>query len=97
IGEDAVSNWVRYMNPDYDALCDQLRVTSDQGEQEQLVAQLQTIFYNDLPVIDIWYGAIWFEYRTEKAEGWPNEENPYCSPNDALLVLTNLVPAGEGA
>ncbi|MEJ7900848.1 MAG: ABC transporter substrate-binding protein [Thermomicrobiales bacterium] len=97
VGEDAVSNWVRYMNPEFDELCDQLRVTSDQGEQEQIVDQLQTIFYNDLPVIDIWYGAIWFEYRTEKAEGWPSEENPYCSPNDTLLVLTNLVPAGEGA
>lgn len=97
VGEDAVSNWVRYENPDFDALCDQLRVTSDPGEQQQFVHQLQEIFYNDLPVIDIWYGAIWFEYRTEKAEGWPNAENPYCSPTDGLLVLTNLVPAGEGA
>lgn len=96
VGEDATSNWIRYQNPDYDALCDQLRVASDPEEQRQIVFQLQEIFYNDLPVIDIWYGAIWFEYRTEKAEGWPNEENPYCSPNDTLLVLTNLVPAGEG-
>jgi len=95
-GEDVISNFCRYENPNFDALCDQLRITSDAGEQQQLVYQLQEIHNNELPTIDIWYGAIWFEYRTEKAEGWPNEENPYCSPNDALLVLTNLVPAGEG-
>jgi len=95
VGEDAVSNWTRYQNPDYDALCDQLRVSNDPEEQKQIVYQLQEIFYNDLPVVDIWYGAHWFEYRTANAVGWPNEENPYCQQTDPLLILINLVPPGE--
>lgn len=97
VGENAVTNFIRYENPDYDALCDQLRASGNPDEQLALVQQLQEIFYNDIPVVDIWYGAHWFQYRTEKAEGWPNEENPYAQQTDPLLVLINLVPAGEGA
>jgi peptide/nickel transport system substrate-binding protein len=95
IGEDAVSNWTRYQNPDFDALLDQLRVTSNPDEQLTLVKQLQEIFYNDLPVVDLWYGANWFQYRTEHAVGWPNADNPYAKQEDWQLVLINLVPPGE--
>jgi peptide/nickel transport system substrate-binding protein len=95
VGEDAITNFVRYQNPDYDALCDQLRVSGDADEQLSLVQQLQQIFYDDIPVVDIWYGAHWFQYRTEKAVGWPNEDDPYAQQTDPLLVLINLVPPGE--
>ena len=95
VGEDAITNYIRYENPDYDALVDQLRVTSDAEEQLSLVQQLQEIFFNDVPVVDIWYGAHWFQYRTEHAVGWPNEEHPYAQQTDPLLILTNLVPPGE--
>ncbi len=97
VGENAITNFIRYENPDYDALCDQLRVSGDPDEQLSIVQQLQEIFYNDMPVVDIWYGAHWFQYRTEKAEGWPNADDPYAQQTDPLLVLTNLVPTGEGA
>jgi peptide/nickel transport system substrate-binding protein len=97
VGEDAITNFIRYENPDFDALLDQLRVTGDADEQLSIVQQLQEIFYNDVPVIDIWYGAHWFQYRTEHAEGWPNEEHPYAQQTDPLLLLINLVPPGEEA
>jgi peptide/nickel transport system substrate-binding protein len=98
IGENAATNWIRFENAELDRLTAELQTTSDPARQKEIVYQLQAILYNEIPVIDIWYGAKWFEYRTTKAEGWPNEENPYCSPNDnPLLVLTTLVPAGEGS
>ncbi len=98
IGEPAVSNWIRFENAQLDELTTELAVTSDRARQMEIVKELQLILYNEIPVIDIWYGALWFEYRTEKAEGWPNAENPYCSPNpNPQLVLINLVPPGEGA
>jgi peptide/nickel transport system substrate-binding protein len=95
VGEDAITNYIRYQNPDYDALCDQLRVAPTFEEQQPIVQQLQEVFFNELPVVDIWYGAHWFQYRTEKAVGWPNEENPYAQQTDPFLVLINLVPPGE--
>lgn len=94
-GEDVISNFSRYSNPDYDALCDQLRTATDEATQKDLVYQLQEIFYNDVPTVDIWYGAHWFEYRTANAEGWPSEENPYAQATDPNLILINLVPPGE--
>jgi len=98
IGEAAVSNWIRFENAQLDALTAELATLTDQARQMEIVKELQVILYNEMPVIDIWYGALWFEYRTEKAEGWPSAENPYCSPNpNPHLVLINLVPAGEGA
>jgi peptide/nickel transport system substrate-binding protein len=95
VGEDATSNFIRYQNPDYDALADQLRVATTFEEQQALVYQLQQIFFDELPVIDLWYGAHWFQYRTENAVGWPNEENPYAQQTDPYLLLINLVPPGE--
>ena len=44
-------------------------------------------------MIPIWYGAKWFQYSTKKAEGWPNEKNPYAAAGDNLVWLTHLVPA----
>jgi peptide/nickel transport system substrate-binding protein len=95
VGEDATTNYIRYQNPDYDALCDQLRVAGDEQTQHDLVNQLQEIFFNDVPVVDIWYGAHWFQYRTEKAVGWPNADDPYAQQTDPYLLLINLVPPGE--
>lgn len=98
IGQPAVSNWIRYENPELDTYTTELKATSDPARQKELVYALQNIIYTDMPVIAIWYGAKWFEYRTENAEGWPNAENPYCSANDnPMLVLINLVPPGEGS
>jgi peptide/nickel transport system substrate-binding protein len=95
VGEDAITNFVRYQNPDYDALCDQLRVATSEEDQVAIVHQLQELFFNEVPVVDIWYGAHWFQYRTEFAEGWPNEDDPYAQNTDPMLILINLVPPGE--
>jgi peptide/nickel transport system substrate-binding protein len=95
IGEDATTNFIRYENPDFDALCDQLRAATELDEQVSIVHQLQAMLYNDVPVVDIWYGAQWFQFRTEHATGWPNADDPYAQQTDPLLILTNLVPPGE--
>lgn len=96
IGEQATSNWIRWEDEETDALVAELRTTSDPAAQQDALNQLQTIMVEQFPTIPLWYGAIWFEYRTEKAIGWPNEEDPYCSPNDGLLIVTSLVPPEEG-
>ena len=33
-------------------------------------------------------------YRTDKAVGWPSEQDPYANPpDDRLLILTHLTAA----
>lgn len=90
IGKNAVTNWVRYQDPATDKLLEQLRSTTDQAQQKPIVDQLQNVMVTQYPVIPLWYGAIWFEYRTEKAVGWPSEQDPYASPDNTELVLTHL-------
>ena len=92
IGEQATSNWIRWQDEKTDELLTQLRTTSDDQEQQDILNQLQVIMMEQFPTIPLWYGAIWYEYRTEKAVGWPSEEDPYCSPGDGLLIVTKLRP-----
>jgi peptide/nickel transport system substrate-binding protein len=51
---------------------------------------------DEYPVVPLWYGAIWYEYRTAKAVGWPSKENQTSYPDDHLLVITKLRPATGG-
>jgi peptide/nickel transport system substrate-binding protein len=90
IGQTATSNWIRYKDPATDALLQQLRSTTSEAQQEPIVHQLENVMMTQFPLIPLWYGAVWFEYRTTKAVGWPSEQNPYASPNNTELVLINL-------
>jgi peptide/nickel transport system substrate-binding protein len=94
VGQEAVSNFVRWQDPRTDEQLNQFLSAQTEEEQKAIVYELQQIMYDYFPTIPLWYGAIWFEYRTENAEGWPNEENPYCSANDLPLILRHLVPPG---
>lgn len=92
VGEQATSNWIRWQDDETDKLLNELATTSDSDEQKQIVMQLEQIMMEQFPTTPLWYGAIWFQYRTEKAVGWPNADDPYASPNDGLLIVTHLRP-----
>jgi ABC-type transport system substrate-binding protein len=96
VGKPALTNETRWQDPETDALLDDLAVATDEEKQQEAVAGLAEIMMDEVPNIPIWYGAKWFQYRTERAEGWPNEENPYAGSNDFLPMLMHLRPAGEG-
>lgn len=93
IGTKATSNFVRWNDPKTDELVEKLRVANDEKAQQAVVADLQKIMMEQVPVIPLWYGARWFQYSTKKATGWPNEDNPYAGPGDNLLWITNLKPS----
>ncbi|MGQ5261147.1 ABC transporter substrate-binding protein [Micromonospora sp. ZYX-F-536] len=97
IGKKAVSNFVRWNDPRTDELIATLRTATDEATQKAAVAGLTTVMTEQVPVIPLWYGAKWFQYRTAKATGWPNEQNPYAAPSDNLLIITSLQPAGTTA
>jgi len=94
VGEQATSNWIRWEDETTDELLNTLATTSDEAEQKEAVYQLQTIMVEQFPTIPLWYGAHWFQYRTEKAVGWPSEEDPYTiqAGNSGFLIIINLRP-----
>jgi peptide/nickel transport system substrate-binding protein len=95
VGEQTTTNYIRYEDPEMDALIDQLRESPDPDDQKEAVLGLEKIMVDKLPTIPLWYGAHWFQYSTKRADGWPNEQNPYAKPTDALLIITNLKPSAD--
>lgn len=94
VGEEAVANFARYSNPDADAILAEFKTAITEDEQIALGYQLQQIVYNDLPVLELYYGGSWGLVSDAKFTNWPSEDNPYASPktyeSTPLLVLTNI-------
>jgi ABC-type transport system substrate-binding protein len=95
IGKPAVSNFTRWKDQDTDDLLAQLAAAGDEKAQQEAVHGLEKIMMDQVPNIPMWYGARWFEYRTARATGWPNEKDPYAAVGDNLIVVTHLKPAGS--
>lgn len=93
VGQKASSNYARWQDPQTDKLLGELAAAPDTESQHKIVGQIQQIMVNQMPMIPLWYGAVWFEYRTANAVGWPSKDDPYAYPGDQLLWLTRLTPA----
>jgi peptide/nickel transport system substrate-binding protein len=52
-----------YANPTFDALADKQRVTFDVGQRKAIVAQMQTILAQDLPVVPLYFAETDGPYR----------------------------------
>jgi peptide/nickel transport system substrate-binding protein len=95
IGKPAPTNYVRWKDAETDALLTDLAKAEDEARQKEIVQQLQQIMVEQVPVVPLWYGAQWFEYRTEKAIGWPSADDPYAGPGDQISIITHLRPNPE--
>jgi peptide/nickel transport system substrate-binding protein len=95
VGGKAISNFTRWQDGKTDDLLNQLAAAGDDKSQQEAVHGLQQVMMDQVPNIPLWYGAKWFQYRTARASGWPNEKDPYAASSDALLVITRLRPAGS--
>ncbi|WP_020576006.1 ABC transporter substrate-binding protein [Actinopolymorpha alba] len=92
IGKVAPTNFIRWKDAKTDALLEELAKAPDEAAQKTVVHQLEQIMVDQVPVVPLWYGAQWFEYRSEKAIGWPNAKDPYAGPGNQLIIMTKLRP-----
>lgn len=90
IGKAATSNFERWEDKKTDDLLGKFLAAGSEDEQKEIAYQLQTIMVEQFPTIPLWYGAVWFEYRTEHAVGWPNADDPYCASGDLPLIFMKL-------
>ncbi|MDQ0642257.1 ABC transporter substrate-binding protein [Microbacterium murale] len=94
VGETTANNFQRYQSDDADALLAEYRGTVDPARQQEIVNELQTLVYDDLPVIGLYYGGIWGLFNDGKFTGWPSEEDPYMIPQNydsaPLMIFTRL-------
>jgi peptide/nickel transport system substrate-binding protein len=94
VGKPTVNNYERYRDPATQRLLDEYKATTDTARQQQLLDQLQTIVYDQLPVIGMYHGGLWGLFNTGKFVGWPSAEDPYMAPQNydsaPLLIFTKL-------
>ena len=95
IGKKAISNFTRWQDKGTDDLLATLSAAGDEKSQQDAVHGLQQVMMDQVPNIPLWYGAKWFQYRTARVTGWPEEKDPYAASSDVLLVVTRLRPAGS--
>lgn len=88
-----MSNVERWKDPKTDAIVKELSGATDPAEQKKLVGELVDIMMTRYPVTPLFYAPARMIYRTDKAVGWPSEEDPYATNSDMLLIMTHLKSA----
>jgi peptide/nickel transport system substrate-binding protein len=90
---DIKANVERWNDPASQAIVTKLDQTTDKAEQKALTGQLVDIMMKQFPVTALIYAPSRILYRTDKAIGWPSEQDPYGNPaDDKLLIITHLTP-----
>jgi peptide/nickel transport system substrate-binding protein len=80
MGKTAAGDWERFSSPQAQAALQRFEGTSDPAVQQQALNTLQGIMSSQAPVIPLLYGAAWYEYNTDKYDGWPTQSNQYMNP-----------------
>jgi peptide/nickel transport system substrate-binding protein len=98
IGTSSVDNWHRFKLAEADDLLNQFAATSDDAEQQTIANQLQQLFADSAPAVPLFPGPQWGEFNTQRFEGFPSEEDPYCLLStwewERGIVLTTIKPKG---
>lgn len=96
IGQNAVANQERFKSASADAILHQWQLATSHQANLQYAYRIEKVMYQQVPVIALFYGAVWNEYSTKKFVGWPTAKNPYANPapygQSPLIVLTHLRP-----
>jgi peptide/nickel transport system substrate-binding protein len=100
IGETATGNYGRYKNPAVDSLLDQYDATSDSLQQHKLIAEVEAIMLEEVPVIPVTEGVAWYEWTTKGFGGWPTPHDQYAAPApwnlpDWGVVLLHLYKSSQ--
>lgn len=89
------ANVGRWEDARTDEIVAELSGETDPAKQKELTGELVDIMMTEYPVTCLFYAPARMIYRTDKAEGWPSEENPYATNSEMLMIMTQLVPAGS--
>ncbi len=96
IGQNANADQERFNSAQTNQLLSSWRQATNQQIQLQDAYQIEKVMYQQLPVINLFYGATWSEFSSKKFVGWPSASNPYAPPapygQSPLMIMTHLRP-----
>ena len=80
-----------YVNPTFDDLADKQQVTFDEAERRAIVAQMQAILAEDLPVLPLYYPETAIIFRRRVLDQWYFTPGQFPSPVDNKhLFITGM-------
>jgi peptide/nickel transport system substrate-binding protein len=92
-----VNNFERYNNTGINQALATLASATSRPAQQQATDRLETMMYNNVPIVLLYYGGSWGLFSTKHFTGWPSASNPYTLPTNynysLLTVVTHLVSA----
>ncbi|QQE79783.1 ABC transporter substrate-binding protein [Alicyclobacillus sp. SO9] len=95
-GKTASANTERFKSQAANQILNKWLVSIKPQTDMKYAHQMESVMYNQLPVITLFYGATWSEYSTKNFINWPSAKNPYASPapygQSPLMILTHLKP-----
>lgn len=92
--KDVLPNVGRFSDPTVDREVATLAAATDPEAQKEALEPLIDVMTTQFPVTPLIYAPVRLLYRTDKAVGWPTEQDPYASPSDdRLLMVTRLTAA----
>ncbi len=98
VGESAIAgNAARYDNDVVNAAISTARATNDEAVQTEQYGIIQEQIVTDMPYIPIYVNAMLTEFNTDRATGWPSNEDKYALPVswkswDNGIVLKSISP-----
>src|SRR4029079_4457004 len=85
---EVLPNVQRFKDPAVDAAVTKLAAATDRETQKSDLEPLVETMMTQYPVTSLIYAPARVIYRTDKAVGWPSEQDPYANPtHDNLLML----------
>ncbi len=97
INTPTANNFERFKNQAVNQALATLASATSKPAQVQATYKLETMMYNTVPIVLLYYGGSWGLFSTKHFAGWPSAADPYTLPtnyNNALLtVVTHLTKA----
>ena len=92
-----VNNFERFNNAGVNQALGTLAAATNPAAQQQATDRLETMMYQTVPVVLLYYGGSWGLFSTKHFTGWPSASDPYTLPTNynysLLTVVTHLVKA----
>ena len=86
------ANVGRWIDPKTDEIVAELSGETDPDAQKELTGKLDEVMMTQFPVTTLFYAPARMISRTDKAEGWSSEEDPYGTNSEMVMIMTRLVP-----
>lgn len=80
----------RFSDPRVDETVRALTGATDEEQIKALVGVLVEVMMTQYPVLPISYAPVRSIYRTERAVGWPDADDPYTNPDSTLVTMSRL-------